>query len=112
MICASGFRTSRLGHIPEAEKSAVEREYGLAARSYGRAIEIDHIVPLELGGSNEIANLFPQSASGAANYKVKNKLEQRLHGLACVGRMTLRAARRGIAANWVALYRRDYGVAP
>jgi hypothetical protein len=111
VICASGFRTTKTRPVPDAEKSAVEREYGMAARSYGRAIVIDHIVSLELGGSNSIANLFPESASGAANYHLKDKLENRLHDLVCAGQMTLRAAQRGIARNWVALYRRLYGVA-
>ncbi len=52
---------------------------------YGRTIEIDHIVPLELGGANEIANLFPEPGSRNANYHVKDELENRLHDLVCAG---------------------------
>ena len=59
VICASTFRTGTIRDVPEAEKFAVEREYGMPARGYGYTIEIDHIVALELGGSNDIANLFP-----------------------------------------------------
>ena len=51
----------------------------VTARLYGRTIEIDHIVSLELGGSNDIANLYPDPGSGRANYHVKNRLENSLH---------------------------------
>jgi len=64
VICASEFRTGAIRTVPESEKFQVEREYGMAARRYGRTIEIDHIVSLELGGSNDIANLFPEPGSG------------------------------------------------
>ena len=43
-------------NVPESEKFAVEQEYGLAAMQYGSTLEIDHIVSLEMGGSNDIAN--------------------------------------------------------
>ena len=42
---------------------------------YGRTIEIDHIIPLELGGSNDIANLFPEPGAGAAGFREKVRLE-------------------------------------
>ena len=64
----------------------------MPARLYGRTIEIDHIVSLELGGSNDIANLYPEPGSGRANYHVKDRLENKLHDLVCSGAMTLRAA--------------------
>ena len=50
----------------------------------------------ELGGSNDIASLFPEPGSGPANYHVKDKLENKLHALVCAGSITLRAARGGI----------------
>jgi hypothetical protein len=112
VICSASFRTGTVRNVPESEKHAVEVEYGMAPKSYGRTIEIDHIVSLELGGSNDIANLFPEPGSGAANYHSKDRLENRLHDLVCGGRMTLRAAQRGIASNWIALYRRVFDVSP
>jgi hypothetical protein len=109
VICSSTFRTSSIRHVPDSVRHAVEREYGMAARSYGHALEIDHIVPLELGGSNEITNLFPEAGAGAAGYHVKDRLEDRLHTMVCTGRMTLGAARRGIASDWTRLYDRVFG---
>jgi len=109
VICASSFRTGTIRNVPQSEKYAVEREYGMPARLYGRSIEIDHIVSLELGGSNNIANLFPEPGSGRADYHFKDKLENRLHQLVCNGAITLRHAQEQIAANWEALYRREFG---
>ena len=59
VLCAPGFSTASIRNVPESEKHRVEVEYGLAPGAYGSRLEIDHIVPLELGGSNDIANLFP-----------------------------------------------------
>ena len=112
VICSSSFRTSAIRDVPQSEKFQVESEYGMRPSYYGYKIEIDHIVPLELGGSNVIANLFPEPGSGRANYHFKDALENRLHDLVCAGTITLRSARRGIAANWVTLYTRLFGSAP
>jgi hypothetical protein len=98
--------------VPQTEKFSVEREYGMAATYYGYTIEIDHIVPLELGGSNSIANLFPEPGRGAANYHFKDAAENRAKAWVCGGRLSLGAARRGFATNWETLYRRLFGRAP
>jgi hypothetical protein len=112
VLCSSGFHTSDIRNVPESEKHAVEIEYGMVPRAYGTTLEIDHIVSLELGGSNDIANLFPEKAAPSPGYRVKDKLENRLHALICSGEMTLRAAQRGIAQNWQLLYRGVFGTAP
>jgi hypothetical protein len=112
VICSSRFRTGAIRNVPQSEKFRVEREYGMAATHYGRTIEIDHIVPLELGGSNAIANLFPEPGSGPANYHVKDAAEDRAKAEVCDGRLSLRVARRSFAEDWEALYRRLFGHAP
>ena len=112
VICSDTFRTDTIRNVPQSLKSAVERAYGMVVRPYGRTMEIDHIVSLELGGSNDIANLFPQPGGGRASYHAKDKLENKLHELVCRGSISLRAAQRQIAKDWVALYTRVFGSAP
>jgi hypothetical protein len=112
VICSSRFRTGSIRNVPQSEKFEVEQEYGMAATYYGRSIEIDHIVPLELGGSNAIANLFPEPGSGTANYHAKDVLENHAKEMVCSGQLSLGTARRGFARNWEALYRRVFGYAP
>ena len=58
--------------------------------------EVDHRIPLELGGSNAVTNLWPQGA----NYRQKDRVEGELHGLVCSGKMTLDAARILILNSW------------
>ena len=109
VICSPGFRTGAIRNVPQTEKFAVEREYGMAAAHYGYSIEIDHIVPLELGGSNAIGNLFPEPGAGPASYHAKDALENRAKAWVCEGRLSLAAARRGFATNWESLYQRLFG---
>jgi 5-methylcytosine-specific restriction endonuclease McrA len=112
VICSAGFRTSSIRNVPDSERFAVEEEYGMTPGHYGSALEVDHIIALELGGSNDIANLFPEKANARPGYRVKDRLENRLHEMVCDGSMTLRAARFGISSNWQTLYRRVFGAAP
>jgi len=112
MICVPGY-SKRVRDVSESTKTAIYGEYAIPRTHYGRPYEVDHIVSLELGGSNDPANLYPEAASSPSpGFRVKDRLENRLHALVCSRRMPLRQAQRGIAVNWVALYRRVFGVAP
>jgi hypothetical protein len=68
--------------------------------------EIDHLIPLELGGSNARANLWPQRYDGAWNAARKDRLERRLHAMVCRGEISLKTAQEAIARDWVAAYLR------
>jgi hypothetical protein len=111
-ICSPGFHTRDIRNVSQALKFAVEKQYGMTPKLYGRTLEIDHIVSLELGGSNDIANLFPQGQYAHPGYGAKDRLENRLHDRVCSGAMTLRIVQRRIASNWQALYKRVFGLSP
>ncbi|HVU76749.1 MAG TPA: hypothetical protein VHC67_04140 [Gaiellaceae bacterium] len=112
VLCSSSFRTGTVGNVPNSEKHQVETEYGMPAKPYGRAIEIDRVVSLGIGGSNDISNLYPEPGSGAANYHAKDRLENKLHDMVCAGEITLSAAQHGIAKNWETLYAKVFGRHP
>jgi hypothetical protein len=75
----------------------VFREYGLPGTHSPGAYEVDHLIPLELGGSNALANLWPEASPG---FHDKDKVEDYLHERVCRGQMPLEQAQRAIATNW------------
>jgi hypothetical protein len=109
VLCSATFHTSTIRNVPQSEKFAVETEYGLKPGHYGGSLEIDHIVSLELGGSNDIANLYPERLNAGPGYRVKDRLENKTHSLVCAGGITLHASQVGIATNWQVLYKRVFG---
>lgn len=85
--------------------------YGLRGHSdkwcnTGRRCEVDHLISLELGGSNAIENLWPQPYEGPWNAVQKDHLENELHARVCSGRMSLTDAQTAIRTDWVAAYKR------
>jgi hypothetical protein len=68
------------------------------------------VISLELGGSNDIKNPWPQSyRTEPWNAHVKDKLEDRLHALVCAGKMSLPDAQRAISSDWISAYKRWVG---
>lgn len=108
-VCVSGYASS-VRDVPDSEKEAVYARYGVPHVPY--AHEVDHLVSLELGGSNAIRNLWPEPYAGRWGARTKDVLENRLHDLVCAGALTLRHAQRIEARNWVAAYDRYVGTPP
>ena len=77
----------RSATCPTRRSSPSNASTGSTPGHYGSTLEIDHIVSLELGGSNDIANLFPEKADAHPGYHVKDKLENKLHTLVCAGQI-------------------------
>ncbi len=102
MICQPGYARS-VRNVPTSEKDQVFAEYGIASHSPGQ-YEIDHLVSLELGGSNDIANLWPESASPKPGFHEKDKVENYLHSQVCSGAISLQQAQIKIATNWLTVY--------
>lgn len=104
VICKSGYaRTVR--NVPESEKNQDYAEYGITHHSTGQ-YEVDHLVSLELGGSNDISNLWPEAASPTPGFHQKDQVENYLHSQVCSGAISLQQAQVEIATNWLAVYDR------
>lgn len=101
-ICVSGY-SSTVRNVPESEKSAVYAEYGIASHSAGE-YEVDHFISLELGGTNDIANLWPEPANPTPGFHQKDAVENYLHAQVCSGAVSLQQAQQKIASNWLVVY--------
>lgn len=94
-ICSLGF-ARRHRRVPYRLRDAVYNRYGLR-RGFRRGYVIDHLIPLELGGRNDTANLWPQPR---AESKRKDRDENRLHDAVCSGTQSLAGARAEIVRTW------------
>ena len=101
-ICQPGYSTS-VRDVPDSEKNQVYAEYGVTSHTTGQ-YEVDHFVSLELGGSNDISNLWPEAADPTPGFHQKDLVENYLHEQVCQGAMTLADAQVAIATDWLAVY--------
>ncbi len=87
VICVRGYATKVRQELTSAEwsmrRAEVMRAYGLDTLK-GRTV--DHVLPLEGGGSNDTDNLFPQEQAAA---KGKDRAEAGLHVGICKPGMTV-----------------------
>jgi hypothetical protein len=102
VICVAGY-SQTVRDVPTSEKQQVFDEYGIDW-SLRSGYEVDHIVSLELGGSNDISNLFPESYSIDYGARIKDKLEDHLHEQVCDHELPLALAQEEIATDWVKYY--------
>jgi hypothetical protein len=101
-ICTPGY-SKNVRDVPTSEKNQVYAEYGITHHSAGE-YEVDHLISLELGGSNDIANLWPQAAEPRPGFHEKDKVENYLHDQMCSGAISLQQAQIEISMNWLSVY--------
>lgn len=101
-ICQSGYASS-VRNVTTSTKNMVYTEYGITHHTTGE-YEVDHLVSLELGGSNDISNLWPEAASPRPGFHEKDKVENYLHAQVCSGAISLARAQLEIAGNWLDVY--------
>ncbi len=102
-ICVHGY-TKTVRNVSTSLRKKVYAEYNIEYPVPFGSYEVDHIVPLELGGSNDIANLFPEAAELRPGFKEKDLVENYLNQEVCAGRVALLDAQKQIANDWLAVY--------
>ncbi len=95
VFCVPGYAT-KIRNVTYARKRAVCRAYGIAKGCPGPGYEVDHLIPLCAGGSNDDKNLWAEPIKDA---KVKDALENLVCRRICNGAMTLEAGQR-IMMEW------------
>jgi hypothetical protein len=101
-VCKSGYSAS-VRNVPQSEKNQVYAEYGIATHTTGQ-YEVDHHISLELGGSNDIGNLWPEAAQPVPGFHEKDKVENFLHDKLCSGKISLTESQDLISNHWLQVY--------
>lgn len=104
-------------HVTDAMKRKVFQLYGYSGYDDARCVpagkrtcEIDHLISRELGGADEVKNLWPQAyGTSPWNAILKDKLENRLNKEMCAGKISLKAARDMLVHDWRIAYKKYYG---
>jgi hypothetical protein len=124
MICATKWGKDAR-HATDAMKEQVFAAYGFSGNDDPRCdppkaprgkkqskqrCEIDHLISRELGGADDVKNLWPQLYhSKPWNAHLKDKLENRLHKEMCAGNITLKQAQDMLVNDWRVAYKKYYG---
>jgi hypothetical protein len=110
VICVSGY-SATVRNVSEGLKQKVYKLYSVPKNERGseNGIEIskiDHLIPLAIGGSNDITNLWPHyynTQSGMGVLK-KNIIENTLHRKVCQNEIEIHEAWKCIALDWQSCY--------
>ena len=109
VICAAG--TRQLRHWSRERDDRILAEYGLPSGPHP-SFEIDHLIPLGIGGADDDKNLWPEprrSLEPQWNAETKDRLEWKLRDLICIGQIDVGEAQKATADDWTEAYRRYVG---
>jgi hypothetical protein len=99
LVCQKGYsRTVR--YVSMKKRKQVYEDYGVKYPQIPGNYEVDHFIPLSLGGSNELENLWVQPSP---EFRWKDKVEFVLWRKVCKNEITLLEAQK-IIKNWYSYY--------
>ena len=93
-ICRRGWATEHRD-VSSSLRASIYEAYGVKPPHPFPEWEMDHLIPLELGGSNARRNLWPEH-----NPARKDDIEDALHARVCAGRMRVTTAWRIFSVDW------------
>ena len=102
-ICKKGWTATVRPPESQTERFKFDVAYPAYGTPQSERTELDHLVPLELGGSNDATNLWPETPPTP---NPKDKVENALNRAVCDGLVSLAAAQDAIAANWTTAERK------
>ena len=100
-VCAADFEASAKPIAKWQRDQALER-YGKRPEDFTG--ELDHLIPISLGGTNDPDNLWPIPSNKEMGPEQKKALDLKLHEMVCAKTITLKAARDAIKKDWVKAY--------
>jgi hypothetical protein len=111
-ICANG--TRELRHWSRERDDFILHKYGLPPSPHSD-YELDHLIPLGIGGSDADTNIWPEPRATIEptwNAERKDQLEWALRALICGGALDVGTAQRAIADDWTEAWKTYVGGRP
>jgi hypothetical protein len=102
-VCDPGY-SKRIRNVPILQKKSIYRSYNVKFPQPSGAYEVDHFIPLSIGGSNDDKNLWPEPAVPIPGFREKDKVEYYLYSEICAGRISIKAAQESIRTDWYKVY--------
>jgi hypothetical protein len=103
-LAMCGHAKEHRGTMSASRRDEILRRYGLPPGTHPD-YEIDHLIPLCLGGGDDPSNLWPQMRrriESEWNAEAKDRLERRLCDMVCAGQLDIATAQQEIAEDWIA----------
>jgi hypothetical protein len=89
--------------IPPAERTAVYDKYDLTVPAKQRKYVLDYLVPLDLGGTRDEANIWPAALRGTGFYE-KVQTDNVMRNLVCRRAISLIQAQHDLEKDWYAAW--------
>jgi hypothetical protein len=107
-VCVPGYADGNgdeqgVRNVDDATKRLAFQRYGLE-NADPSDYEVDHLISLELCGSNVIENLWPESYAPVPGAHEKDRVEDSLHDQVCKNEISLEDAQRIIRTDWYSEY--------
>ena len=106
-VCVAGYAEASR-NVSRATLKKVYEKYGIVKANCKNGCKVDHLVPLAIGGSNKITNLWPHEYGSEWTPYEKTRLEVRLRKEVCSGAMPILAAQDCIRTDWTKCYQHFY----
>ena len=107
-ICVPGYASS-VRDVSTATKEQVYAEYGVSDPQPTGAYEVDHFIPLEIGGSNDIKNLWLEPATPTPGFHQKDQFENFEHQQVCNGSISVAEAQSRMTSDWYFYWEEEVG---
>jgi hypothetical protein len=95
-------------NVTQSTKKKVYERYSVNVDKCRDGCKIDHLIPLSIGGSNDITNLWPHEYGAEWTVYEKTRLEVKLRTEVCSLRLPIQTAQQCIATNWTQCYNQFY----
>ena len=94
----------RGANIPPTVRANVLKNYGLTEANMNSYI-MTFSIPVCLGGSATIKNIWPLKIKGEWNYFQKKIIDKKLNHMVCNAEISLQEAREIIKSDWILAYK-------